>query len=76
MNEQDMIALEHWQASTEGRTERRMKDLADVIDDLTTLAQQREGLHMLRACRRDLVSCAQKLVDLMIETKPTAEAAE
>ena len=71
MNLQDTSALEHWQTSIMGRTERRMKDLIDVVDDLTTLAHSREGVRMMRLSFMEMVEARRKLNDLILDFQPT-----
>ena len=67
MNTADMEALEQWQSSSAGATERRVHDLTNIVDDLTTLCQTREGVHILRASRSELVAAKRKLDDLVLD---------
>jgi len=66
-------ALERWQAATYGKTERRLRDLSDAADDLTTLSQSREGIHVVRANYQELCQVLRKLHDLAIECKGVAK---
>lgn len=68
MNDSDMEALEQWQASSAGATERALHDLSVAVDDLTTSCQHREGLHILRASRSELIAVKRKLDDLVLDT--------
>ena len=75
MTPRDHEALEYWQMQTEGIAERKLSDLANTVDDLTTLAHSRAGAHALLAGRPALVEALRKLRDLVLETAP-AQAAE
>lgn len=71
MTPRETEMLEVWQASCEGAAERRLRDLTDVVDDLTTLTHSRQGARIVKASRTDLVAALKKLHDLVIETEPT-----
>jgi hypothetical protein len=64
MTEHDRKLLDEWQMTTEGVTERRLRDFTCALDDLRSLASRREGAHILRASRQDLKSAMLSLVDL------------
>ena len=73
MMRSDADVLERWQAGTTICTERRLNDLSAAADDLTTLAQTREGAHMIRGNFHQLKAVLQKLHDLAIEFKGVAK---
>ena len=68
MNTAEMEALEQWQASSAGSTERCLHDISVAMDDLTTLCQSREGLRIVRANRAELLAVKLKLDDLVMDT--------
>ena len=67
MTEHDRKLLDEWQASCEGTTERRLKDLLNALDDLTSLKHRRDGMRILRASSRDLQNALRTLHDLYVE---------
>lgn len=69
-----MKLLEQWQVSCEGVTERRIRDLTDTVDDLTTLAHSRDGMRVLRSQHLELIGNLRKLHDLVMDTEPTMQA--
>lgn len=75
MTDQDMRALEVWQSSCEGAAERRLHDLTNAVDDLTTIAQSRQGFHVLAGNRTELIAAMRKLHDLVLETQPAEKVA-
>lgn len=70
MTQSEREALEYWQSAIGGKAERRIRDLNDVVDDLTTFAQTREGVRAIRENRSALIDPVKKLADLLIECKP------
>lgn len=66
-------ALEFWQAKHGLLTERRLNDLRDAVDDLTTLAKSREGVQTIRANYSTLVESLKKMHDLVIEFRGVAQ---
>jgi hypothetical protein len=62
--------LEDWQASSAMSAERRLYDLSACADDLATLAQSREGAHIIRASHHQLKQVLIKLHDLALDCKP------
>jgi hypothetical protein len=70
MTEHDLELMERWQASSAGKVGRRISDLSCAADDLTTLAQSREGAHILRKNYPELVSVLRKIHDLVLDFKP------
>ena len=75
MTRSEMEALEFWQTSCQGVVERKLNDLTNTVDDLTTLAHNRAGVRELMAGRKTLLDSLRKLHDLVMETAP-AQAAE
>ena len=76
MTDADMQALEAYQASTAGATERRISDLVNVADDLSSLCQTREGIRIIRASHPQLKETLRKLHDIYLDTQPVTQAAE
>ena len=74
MTDTDLELLERWQASSAGKVGRRLSDLSYAADDLTTLAQSREGAHIIRKNYSELVSVLRKIHDLVLDFKPGVSA--
>lgn len=55
-------------------TERRLNELTNAIDDLTTLAQTPELADVLRGQHKELIANLRKLHDLVMDTEPTFQA--
>lgn len=66
--------FEDFQWSKEVAAERRVRDLSDAMDDLTTLSQTEEGIRIIKACRPELAAAMLKLNDLLIETMQRSNA--
>lgn len=76
MTDQEMMALEQWQMSQAGAADRKLYDLAVALDDLTSLAQTRNGAKVIQANREILKDALRKLYDLFLDTQPALQAAE
>lgn len=72
MTRSEMEALEFWQTSCQGVVERKLNDLTNAVDDLTTLAHNRAGIRELIAGRNTLMDSLRKIHDLVLETAPQA----
>ncbi len=70
MTKSEMEAVEFWQTSCEGIAERKLDDLTQAIDDLTSLAHSRAGVQTIRARYPVLVDAIRRMHDLILDFKP------
>jgi hypothetical protein len=71
MTIRDFRILETWQETCDPNAiARRLSDLTDAVDDLTTLCQKRVGVQELRKNRPEFIEALKKMHDLAIETMP------
>ena len=76
MLDRDMEALARFQSSTLGQTELTLHQLQNTVDDLTSLAQTREGVHQMRLQRQVIKDSLIKLHDLFLDLQAIQQAAE
>ena len=76
MQQRDMEALARFQASTLGQAEHTLFQLQITVDDLTSLAQTREGVHQMRLQRQVIKDSLIKLHDLFLDLQAIQQAAE
>ena len=62
--------LKKWQESDEGRAERYLYELCQLVDDVTNSAKTRDGYKSLRADYPRLLDAERKLSKLAIQMRP------
>ena len=76
MSDRDMEALARFQSCALGQTELTLYQLQTTVDDLTSLAQTREGVHQMRLQRQVIKDSLIKLHDLFLDLQAIQQAAE
>lgn len=76
MTDNDYLELERFQLSVPGMTERKLNELADVVNDLVELAKTRNGVKTIRNNLPMLKEPMKKLYELVLDFQPTLIAAE
>lgn len=76
MTDNDYLELERFQLSVPGMTERKLNELADVVNDLVELAKTRNGVKTIRTNLPMLKEPMKKLYELVLDFQPAVEAAE
>lgn len=70
MNATDHLALERFQLSVPGATERKVNELADIVCELVELAKTRDGSRTLRTKHERLKEPMKKLYELYCDFQP------